>query len=255
MIWGAFLVLGLAVPSFCIAAHRPAHAAGEILITHTKALAGGVTPGDAPGYPVTLTLPGAYELASNLMVDAGKDGISVTTADVSLDLNGFTISGGRAGGAANGVHGVYTLGDRFSIKNGTITGFRFAGVMAPDRSHLMIDKMRIVHGGYIGIEAERSNMVTVTNSMIASNAFNGLRCALTCHVEGNIVAENRNTGIVIGTGTVLGNTLSANTAHAVLIFGRTGLGNNSIVNNNGGRQQIYGGYLRLFPNACSPVAC
>ena len=33
---------------------------GVILIDQTKALAGNVTPGDTPGFPVTISLPGSY---------------------------------------------------------------------------------------------------------------------------------------------------------------------------------------------------
>ncbi|NWG73776.1 MAG: hypothetical protein HXY24_04090 [Rubrivivax sp.] len=49
------------------AATLPAHAVdGEILITQAKALAGNVTPGDAPGFPVTISQPGKYKLAGHL---------------------------------------------------------------------------------------------------------------------------------------------------------------------------------------------
>jgi hypothetical protein len=44
---------------------------GEILITQTRALQGGITPGDAPGFPITLTQPGAYKFASNITVPSG----------------------------------------------------------------------------------------------------------------------------------------------------------------------------------------
>jgi hypothetical protein len=49
----------LAALSLILAA-APASAA-VIVITHQKALAGNVTPGDATGYPVTLSRPGSYE--------------------------------------------------------------------------------------------------------------------------------------------------------------------------------------------------
>jgi hypothetical protein len=35
-----------------------AHARGVVLITQAKAMAGDVTPGDAPGFPVSITRPG-----------------------------------------------------------------------------------------------------------------------------------------------------------------------------------------------------
>ncbi len=77
------------------AATLPAHAVdGDILITQAKALAGNVTPGDAPGFPVTISLPGKYKLAGNLTIaDADTTGVEITSPRVTLDLNGFAIQG------------------------------------------------------------------------------------------------------------------------------------------------------------------
>lgn len=69
-----------------------AHA--QIAINASAAAAGGVTPGDAPGYPVTLSQAGAYKLTGNLsLTSADPDSVIVhiTAANVDLDLNGFTI--------------------------------------------------------------------------------------------------------------------------------------------------------------------
>ncbi len=83
-----------ALASALLAATPAAHAVdGETLITQAKALAGNVTPGDAPGFPVTLSLPGKYKLAGNLTVPDGADGILIDNDLVTLDLNGFTLQG------------------------------------------------------------------------------------------------------------------------------------------------------------------
>src|SRR5690348_7192989 len=67
---------------------------GVILIDQAAALAGSVTPGDAPGFPVTLSQPGSYRLSGNLTVpDADTTAIQITADSVTLDLNGFTIAG------------------------------------------------------------------------------------------------------------------------------------------------------------------
>lgn len=69
-------------------------AQAQIAINATAAAAGGVTPGDAPGFPVTLSQPGAYKLTGNLILTATDPNsivIHVTSANVDLDLNGFTI--------------------------------------------------------------------------------------------------------------------------------------------------------------------
>src|SRR5438128_5729077 len=65
---------------------------GVVLIDQNRALAGSVTFGDAPGFPVTLSQPGSYRLSGNLTVpDANTTAIEVTANNVTIDLNGFSI--------------------------------------------------------------------------------------------------------------------------------------------------------------------
>src|SRR5262245_4147186 len=72
------------VPSLAIAVD------GTTLIDQNRAIAGNVTPGDAPGFPVTISRAGSYKLSGNL--DApGLNAVEITADRVTLDLNGFTI--------------------------------------------------------------------------------------------------------------------------------------------------------------------
>src|SRR5688572_26812572 len=64
---------------------------GVVLINQNRAVNGGVTPGDAPGFPITISRPGSYRLASNL--NASGLVIEIVADGVSLDLNGFSIIG------------------------------------------------------------------------------------------------------------------------------------------------------------------
>lgn len=67
---------------------------GVVLINQSTALAGNVTPGDAPGFPVTISVTGSYKLSGNLTVpDANTTAIQITADDVTIDLNGFSILG------------------------------------------------------------------------------------------------------------------------------------------------------------------
>lgn len=129
----------LATPAFAID--------GEILITHAKALAGGVTPGDAPGYPVTLSVAGKYKLGSNLVLpNADTSGVSSGVGGVSLDLNGFSIVGPAYCPAQGGSEpvpehvcqptrngqGVELFGYGNSVRNGRIIGAGGHGVYIED---------------------------------------------------------------------------------------------------------------------------
>jgi len=67
---------------------------GVVLIDQNHALAGNITPGDAPGFPVTISQSGSYRLAGNLTVpDLNTTAIQITADFVTLDLNGFSIIG------------------------------------------------------------------------------------------------------------------------------------------------------------------
>ncbi len=104
-----------------------AHAVdGVVLIDQAKALAGNVTAGDAPGFPITITQSGSYRLDGNLTVPFGGTAIVITVSNVSIDLNGFTISGTAptqtSGGNAIKYSGTPpALG--LTVRNGTITNF------------------------------------------------------------------------------------------------------------------------------------
>ena len=129
---GALLALVLA---------GPAHAVdGVIEINQARAKAGGVTAGDAPLFPVTLSQPGSYRLTGNLdLTDASarapstdaKDvkAIDVTASDVTIDLNGFSIIGETScpgfppvcTGTGSGV-GIASASETFSVavENGVV---------------------------------------------------------------------------------------------------------------------------------------
>src|SRR6185312_10998222 len=67
---------------------------GVTLIDQTHALAGNITPGDTPGFPITISQPGSYRLTGNITVpDAHTTAIDITADFVTIDLNGFSIIG------------------------------------------------------------------------------------------------------------------------------------------------------------------
>jgi hypothetical protein len=97
---------------------------GVVLIDQNRALAGNVTPGDTPGFPVTISQPGSYRLSGNLSVPSGQSAFQLATQNVSLDLNGFNITTPvqqPGGGGIAIVTNVSAAG--IAIRNGTIEGF------------------------------------------------------------------------------------------------------------------------------------
>jgi len=117
----------------------------QIAIAQNKAIAGGLTPGDTAGFPITLTQPGRYVLTSNLYPPPNVHGIEIEAFDVTIDLNGFLLQGG--GLARFGIIGkeVHTV----SIQNGTIALFDGAGILGGNS--WTVENMRISVNGDSGI--------------------------------------------------------------------------------------------------------
>ena len=68
---------------------------------------------------LTISQPGSYVLTGNITVGQ-VDGISITANDVTLDLNGFTISTTSNAFAAH--RGIFVQGNNVVIRNGRIKG-------------------------------------------------------------------------------------------------------------------------------------
>jgi hypothetical protein len=244
------LLLGVATP-------LTAASAGVIIITQAKANAGGVTPGDAPGFPVTFSLPGAYQFDTNLTVPASKNGIVVTSHYVDIDMNGFLLLGANSAGTKVAFHGVVSGFGDGHIHNGIISSFKGTGIFlvaAPNSNAWVVENMQIVSNDGYGIRADTSHYLRVSNSLILVNGASGLWCVQYCHVEGNTIADNGSYGVLLSSGTVLGNSIFSNGSYAIVDSGAAidvGYGNNTLSGNGPTADQVFGG-VPLHPNACVP---
>jgi hypothetical protein len=244
----------------CSLAAASTASAAVIVITQQKAAAGGVTPGDTAGYPITLSVPGAYRLDGNLTVPAGKAGIEIKSHYVNIDMAGFRLYGFNSSSVKVATYGIY--GGTFgivSVRNGAITGFKFSGI-AIFNNQWVVEDMTITANGGPGIYATNGSYARFLNNSIFVNGADGILCNRYCHIEGNNVTGNTGgDGIHISSGTVLGNTIFANNRfgiYAVLGGGGVGYGNNTIGGNNpGGSAQVYGPLKSLNANVCEPTAC
>ena len=116
------LGLGLALASRAVAVD------GVIEINTAKALAGGVTTGDTPGFPVTISESGSYRLTGNLTVSGGDpsttSGIVVTA---SLNVTSI-VETGATGPVRSGVVPLTAKGTTRVVK------FHAAGPLIPANS-------------------------------------------------------------------------------------------------------------------------
>lgn len=245
---------------------------GVVLIDQGRALAGNITPGDAPGFPVSLTRSGSYRLSSQLTLPANRNinGIEVSNdSTVSLDLNGFAIVGpcGPAieprpcDGKGGTGKGVLTLGgfDGADIRNGTIRFMASDGVDIASNARL--ENVRLIKNSGNGATLGRGSLLI--NCSIGDNYGHGV---LGQHIGlsrgaliGNIITFNGHidpithqrygAGIAVTSGVELGGLLIFNNAITDNVgYGidagtnpSAGYGSNVITGNNGGDAQVDGG--------------
>jgi hypothetical protein len=235
---------------------------GAIEINQTKALAGDITPGDAPGFPVSITQPGSYRLTGNLTVPVDVHGIEVTTNDVKIDLNGFAIigptvcSGTPLTCSDNSGRGIYAEDwDNISVFNGTVRGMG-GGVVLGDNSR--VERVQAISNHGAGISARGGSLVTGVIASYNGSVGIGVSGGV---VSGNTTTYNGNFGIYVSGvsgATVLGNLSSYNGDYGLLSYsGRCGYANNVLISNNGLNSTNPQSYNcdQMGPNVCGSALC
>jgi len=210
---------------------------GVVLIDQNRAIAGNVTPGDTPGFPVTISKAGSYRLSGNLTVpDENTDAIEIPVDNVSLDLNGFAILGPTVcsgvplscSPSGNG-RGVNAAGKYYTVINGTIRGMgRFGIVTASGSSSGRVENMHVSSCNSTGILVSGGGIVS--NNTANSNGGNGISVS-NGTVNNNTASSNGESGIsVVGSSTVSNNTSISNGGDGISVTIGT-VSNNTVVNN------------------------
>lgn len=177
---------------------------GTIEINDAKVKAAG-------GYPYKITTRGSYRLTGNLMTPASTDGIDVTAANVTIDLNGFSITGP---GSTNSVpFGINASGESdVTVENGTATGFGEGVQVGPSGI------VRNVHADANGMGISGGNNTLITGCTANSStdtSGDAILCVAGCAISGNTANGNANVGISSGNGsTISGNIVFHNTTNA-----------------------------------------
>jgi hypothetical protein len=216
-----------------------AHAATSFIIkiNLNVAMNGNVTPGDLPGFPVTITKPGVFELDGNLDIrklsnSANLSVIQVTADDVTIDLKGFQIIGpaqctGRplvciAVGTGDGIS---SSKENIKVTNGTIRGMGDDGIAL--ENHGIVENVRVLGNGGDGIAVDEGSRVE--HCTASSNGDQGIQVGNASIVRDNTVSDNHQQGILANQGSlVTGNTVFRNDDDGVQLTGAATIRNNTI---------------------------
>lgn len=157
-------------------------------------------------FPITISQSGSYFLTRNLTGVANTDGIDITTpSDVTIDLNGFTLTGS----AATGI-GIYdaAFGGNVVVYNGTLTNW-FVGLNLSQARRARVSGLSVT-GSSLGMTL---SFAMVEDCQVTANN-NGIRvirsvirhCQFTLNtgdavaalgedtIENNYFAENGSSG-------------------------------------------------------------
>lgn len=213
---------------------------GVIELSHVRALAGGVTTSDTPGYPITIDNlgKGSYRLTSNLQVtDANTFAIIANADDVTIDLNGFTITGPttctwtgttpECTGTGSG-SGILAFKPGFVLSGGTIRGMGHHGVEAHENAR--IENVSVVGNGGGGVICLGACIVDRVEAHI--NGGSGLHLAVGARVT-NTIGRRNVTGLTIFGGSVAGVTATENASHGIFAGGGPSVIVQSRASNNG----------------------
>jgi len=201
--------LSSAIAALGVIAACPALAGdGRIEINQARALAGGVTPGDTPDFPVSLSVPGSYMLTSNLTVtDPADHGIQATVNGVTIDLNGFEVVGpvvctglGSAVSCSSGTGaGIFLSAPNSAVHDGRVRGFR-SGVLMGNLAQ--IRRLIVESNEIVGISV--GDLSIISETIAFQNGGRGIRVSNESLIEASVASSNQNSGFFAFDATVVG---------------------------------------------------
>jgi hypothetical protein len=217
---------------------------GVVSIDQARAIAGGVTPGDTPGFPVTIDRPGSYRLTSNLINTeaAGANAIAIIVDNVTLDLNGFSILGSDGATFNDGVFASDV--SNLTVANGIVHGMVMNGLRLGNNSRVY--KVQAIENNGLGIHV--GNWSLVSNSIAELNG-GGIVAGDGSSVQGNVVQNNKGQGIQSGGGSLIsGNAVRANSTIGIGCGGGCTISGNTVSGSAVGMTGIQAGSGALISN-------
>ncbi|THB77255.1 MAG: right-handed parallel beta-helix repeat-containing protein, partial [Desulfobacteraceae bacterium] len=181
--------------------------------------------------PYTISSPGFYYIAKDVLCAPGHHGITVASDDATIDLMGFTMTGPGTG--TN--HGIYmNARSNVEIRNGTVTLFGSNGIyeqsQSSGRDHRIYNiRARSNRGGGIIIFGKGAHIEDCTAS---GNAEQGIFAGMGSKVVGNTALENGGDGIYGNGGNLVARNVSAeNSGYGIFAANGSTITGNVVYNN------------------------
>lgn len=166
-------------------------------------------------FPIIINQSGSYRLSSNLTVPADTNGIVIQADNVTLDLNGFSITGN---GSGEGITDNGTAHKGISVRNGTVVNFHF-GINLRSSNQSDVEQIRALNNDHAGILVGDSSIVSGNvasgNGASVGNGV-GINTGAFTTISRNNTSNNHGDGIGASSDdTIVENTSSGNTANGI----------------------------------------
>ncbi len=238
----------------------------------------GVIPGVCTtSFPIMICQSGSYRLTSNIQIkDRATTAIQITADNVTLDLNGFAISGPvtctagtyplecSPGGATTGI-GITSEKKNITVTNGTVRGMgshgiqlngagaRVEGVHVESNIHTgilingLVTRSTVTANGAIGIYVPQAGTTTISQNTVTHNGSDGVSGGAL--VVDNTISYNGGNGISGGL-SAINNVVFRNKNFGIWM--NSGFGGNSIFLNTAGATHMGNS---MHNNICDDASC
>ena len=166
-------------------------------------------PASAAGFPIVISQPGSYYLATNITGVAPKAGISIQSSGVTLDLNGFQLIG--VGGSLSGIT-VPNFVSNVSVRNGVVRSWGGTGIEAGVVTGGMFTDLQVTNNGNHGLVVGSANLVSNVEARV--------------HPGSGIFMAN------VGAGGLIINSVASFNGYGVTLLGNNVTIRDSVLNNN-----------------------
>jgi hypothetical protein len=224
--------------------------------------------------PYNITNRGAYYLTQNLTGSPGSNGIIISSSDVDLNLNGFSLIGtGTNSGSSGIVLNLVTNYMNLTIHNGIVIGWANAGLVLTIGLNCHLKGISSVGNGlqggtgiYIGshwdvedciaarnygIGIQIGNYSKARNCRARENDDYGFYTGVGSILENCISVENKNCGFFGNTQSIIRDCVAVGNTNDGIYVGANSLAMNNLSSDNGGHGISAGQGSRLQGNTSS----
>jgi hypothetical protein len=198
---------------------------------------GTAIPGGNQAAPFIINKPGAYYLAANrVMTTKGGSAIEITASDVTLDLNGYTLSYVDSEGAGTGVT---VTSSNVEIRNGSICTVPYNAIFTKTGAGIRIIDVRMADTGGItlnseGSRVERCHIVDSRGFAVSLSGWGSVLTDCQIHYVQPFPGSTASYGVYVSTYCrVIGNDFDATNGPAIYCTGaRAAINDNQVTRAN-----------------------